>query len=163
MSDLVDTIIGQWRDVRPDLDTEPISVVGRVLRLASLVRKATEEVLAESGLNRPEFDLLCAVRRGGDTMTPSRISREELSSGAAVTKRLERLTDLGLVVRERSNRDRRVTHIRLTEHGRSTVDTLLPKQIDAERAVLADLTDRQRAHLANLLSTALATAEHRAS
>lgn len=159
MSDLVDTIVEQWRDVRPDLDTEPIAVVGRVLRLASLVRRATETVLAESGLNRPEFDLLSAVRRGGDTMTPGRLSREELSSGAAVTKRLERLTALGLLVRERSDRDRRVAHVRLTETGRSTVDELLPRLIDAERAVLGDLTASERSELADLLSTALATAE----
>lgn len=163
MSDLVDKIVDQWRDVRPDLDTDVIAIVGRILRLGSLVRRSTEEVLAESGLTRPEFDVLCAVRRGGDTMTPGRISREELSSGAAVTKRIERLTELGLVVRERSERDRRVTHVRLTDHGRSTVDELLPRQLEAERVVLTDLTQRQRTQLAALLSTALSSAEGRAT
>ncbi|MFD2397745.1 MarR family winged helix-turn-helix transcriptional regulator [Prauserella oleivorans] len=125
MSDLVDKIISQWAEVHPELDTSGLAVVGRVLRLASLIRRGTEDVLAEYELTRPEFDVLCAVRRNG-ALTPGQITREMLSSGAAVTKRVDRLARMGLLVRERSTRDRRVAHIRLTDQGQNMLDELLP-------------------------------------
>ncbi|MFC4005110.1 MarR family winged helix-turn-helix transcriptional regulator [Prauserella oleivorans] len=160
MSDLVDKIISQWAEVHPELDTSGLAVVGRVLRLASLIRRGTEDVLAEYELTRPEFDVLCAVRRNG-ALTPGQITREMLSSGAAVTKRVDRLARMGLLVRERSTRDRRVAHIRLTDQGQNMLDELLPRHLAAENAMLAELTDDERARLARLLSTMLATAEGR--
>ncbi|MDQ0378033.1 MarR family winged helix-turn-helix transcriptional regulator [Amycolatopsis thermophila] len=158
MSDLVDRVRRQWQDVHPDLDTSGMAVVGRVLRLASLIRRATDDLLLAHDLNRPEFDVLCALRRN-EVLNPGQISREMLSSGAAITKRLDRLERLGLVSRTASERDRRVVQVRLTERGVELIDELLPEHLDGEKVALANLSSAEQDELAGLLKVMLETLE----
>ncbi|WP_312871536.1 MarR family winged helix-turn-helix transcriptional regulator [Amycolatopsis acididurans] len=158
MSDLIDRVRRQWGEVRPELDTTGMAVIGRVLRLASLIRRDTDDLLAGHELTRAEFDVLCALRRNG-VLNPGQISREMLSSGAAITKRLDRLARLDLISRASSERDRRVVQVRLTDKGVALIDELLPKQLEAERAALANLPDAERAQLASLLGVVLQTVE----
>ena len=158
MSDLIDRIRRQWGQVRPELDTSGTAVIGRVVRLASLIRRDTDDLLARAELTRTEFDVLCAVRRNG-VLNPGQLSREMLASGAAITKRLDRLSRLDLVSRSASARDRRVVLVRLTDKGRAVVDELLPSQLEAERAALANLSEADRARLASLLAAMLQTLE----
>lgn len=156
MSDLIDRARRQWGEMWPELDTSAMAVTGRVLRLASLIRRGLDELLAGYDLNRAEFELLCALRRSG-VLNPGQISREMLASGAAITKRLDRLARLGLVFRTASERDRRVIQVRLTDHGVALIDQLLPRQMEAEKAVLANLSRNEHDQLAGLLSTVLRT------
>ncbi|WP_027935608.1 MarR family winged helix-turn-helix transcriptional regulator [Amycolatopsis sp. ATCC 39116] len=158
MSDLVDRVRRQWLDVHPGLDTTGMAVVGRVLRLASLIRRATDDLLLANDLNRAEFDVLCALRRN-EVLNPGQISREMLSSGAAITKRLDRLERLGLVSRTASERDRRVVQVRLTERGVALIDELLPAHLEGEKAALANLQPEQQEELARLLKVMLETVE----
>ncbi|KAA9166936.1 MarR family transcriptional regulator [Amycolatopsis acidicola] len=152
----------QWGEVRPEVDTSAMAVVGRVLRLASLIRRDTDDLLAGHELNRAEFDVLSALRRNG-VLNPGQISREMLSSGAAITKRLDRLTKMGLVSRAASARDRRVVQVRLTDKGVALIDDLLPRQLRAELNALDDLSDTERAELAELLGRVLQTVEGKSS
>ncbi|WAL65461.1 MarR family transcriptional regulator [Amycolatopsis cynarae] len=158
MSDLIDRARGQWREVRPELDTSGMAVIGRVLRLASLIRRGTDDLLAGHELTRGEFDVLCALRRNG-VLNPGQISREMLSSGAAITKRLDRLARLGLISRTASERDRRVVQVRLTPEAETLIDDLLPRQLETERAALEDLSETERTELAALLGKVLHTVE----
>ncbi|WP_432053852.1 MarR family winged helix-turn-helix transcriptional regulator [Streptomyces sp. bgisy022] len=136
--DTVAAVVRQWRAVHPDLDTGPMEVIGRINRCAALLQQAEDAPLRREGLTRPEFDLLGALRRTGRELTPGDLARETFSSGAAVTKRLKQLTERGLVERRGDTRDRRVTHVRLTEPGRDLVDGILPVQLAYESAVLSE-------------------------
>jgi DNA-binding MarR family transcriptional regulator len=102
--------------------------------------------------------VLCALRRN-TVLNPGQISREMLSSGAAITKRLDRLARMGLVSRTASERDRRVVQVRLTDKGVTLIDELLPRQLEAERAALENLSEPERSALAGLLGTVLQTVE----
>ncbi|WP_236790183.1 MarR family winged helix-turn-helix transcriptional regulator [Amycolatopsis sp. GM8] len=158
MSDLIDRAQRQWGEVRPELDTSGMVVIGRVLRLASLIRRETDDLLAGHELTKAEFDVLCALRRNA-VLNPGQLSREMLSSGAAITKRLDRLARMDLVSRTASERDRRVVHVRLTDKGTVLIDELLPRQFESERAALDNLSDPERSELAGLLGTVLQTIE----
>jgi DNA-binding MarR family transcriptional regulator len=155
MADLVDKIQAQWRSIRPEVDTSPIAVAGRVLRCATLLLRASEELLATYGLSRPEFDVLSALRRADGQATPGQLSREMLSSGAATTKRLSRLEEAGLVRRTGDSRDKRVIHLALTPAGRQLIDRILPAHIAVERDLLAVLDPAAQEQLAALLATLL--------
>lgn len=159
--DTVAAVVRQWRTVHPDLDTAPMEIIGRINRCAALLQQAEDAPLRRAGLSRPEFDLLGALRRTGDELTPSELARETFSSGAAVTKRLKQLTERGLVERRGDTRDRRVAHLRLTDTGRELVDGVLPDQLAYERAVLAGLETGERDELAGLLGDLLGRLEGR--
>ncbi|MGV9561368.1 MarR family winged helix-turn-helix transcriptional regulator [Streptomyces sp. NPDC003480] len=160
-SDTVAAVVRQWHAVRPDIDTAPMEIIGRVNRCAALLQQAEDAPLRRAGLTRPEFDVLGTLRRTGHELTPGEIARETFSSGAAVTKRLKQLTERGLVERRGDTRDRRVAHVRLTEAGRDLVDAILPEQLTYETAVLSGLDDQEQSQLAAILGELLAQLEGR--
>ncbi|WP_405946342.1 MarR family transcriptional regulator [Streptomyces prunicolor] len=159
--DTVAAVVGQWQTVHPDLDTGPMEIIGRINRCAALLQQAEDAPLRRAGLSRPEFDLLGALRRTGRELTPSELTRETFSSGAAVTKRLKLLTERGLVERRGDTRDRRVAHVRLTDAGRDLVDAILPEQLAYETTVLAGLDTPGQGELASLLGELLVQLEGR--
>jgi DNA-binding MarR family transcriptional regulator len=68
-----------------------------------------------------------------------------------MTNRIDRLTKKGLVQRLPDPDDRRGVLVRLTEGGRDRADEALAGLLDHERALLAELSARQRDELAGLL------------
>lgn len=159
--DTVAAVVRQWRAVRPDLDTGPMEVIGRINRCAALLQQAEDAPLRRAGLTRPEFDLLGALRRAGEELTPGRLARETFSSGAAVTKRLRQLGERGLVERRTDPRDRRVAHVRLADSGRELLDGLMPDQLAYETDVLAGVGGPRLDELATLLGALLGQLEER--
>lgn len=161
MEDIVAQVMRQWQRVHPGLDTAPMAVIGRLNRCFLLIQQAADAPLREHGLTRPEFDVLGALRRLDRELTPSQIARETFASGAAVTKRLRLLEERGLVARRPDDRDGRVSHLSLTEHGRTLIDQMLPEQVDYDASLLAGLTVERQRELAELLSELLLLLEGR--
>ncbi|WP_067186788.1 MarR family winged helix-turn-helix transcriptional regulator [Microtetraspora niveoalba] len=161
MEDVVAGVVRQWQRERPDLDLGPMALIGRLNRCSALLRQASDALLGEEGLTRPEFDILAALRRVGGELTPSRLARETFASGAAVTKRVKVLERDGLVARRADDRDRRVFHLSLTGRGRELVDRLLPEQLALEAALLSGLAAERRDELAAALGELLVTLEGR--
>ncbi|GAA1928407.1 MarR family transcriptional regulator [Streptomyces durmitorensis] len=159
--DTVAAVVRQWQAVRPDIDTGPMEVIGRINRCAALLQQAEDAPLRRVGLTRPEFDLLGALRRTGHELTPGELARETFSSGAAVTKRLKQLQERDLVDRRADTRDRRVSHVGLTATGRELVDSILPDQLAYETVVLAGLDENGQGQLSDLLGELLAQLEGR--
>jgi DNA-binding MarR family transcriptional regulator len=73
-----------------------------------------------------------------------------------MTNRVDRLSSRGLVERHPDPDDRRGVIVRLTTDGRETVDAAFAALLEAERALLEDLPERDRTRLAGLLRTLLA-------
>ncbi|WP_017591724.1 MarR family winged helix-turn-helix transcriptional regulator [Nocardiopsis potens] len=156
MGDAVARFRDSWAERRPDLDLSSMEVMGRVLRLAALMNQATEEGLAGSGVSRPEFEVLAALRRASPSgLRPGRLTRETISSGAATTKRLIRLEQAGLIARTPSERDRREVDVRLTEAGAALIDRLFAEQLEREAGILAPLPPAEREALAAALAAVL--------
>ena len=63
-ADTVDRIVGQWQAVRPDLDSSPIEVIGRVSRLSRLIDRRLAENFARFDLENWMYDVLATLRRG---------------------------------------------------------------------------------------------------
>ncbi|KZM70566.1 MarR family winged helix-turn-helix transcriptional regulator [Nocardia terpenica] len=159
--DAVAGVLRQWADTHPNLDLGPIAILGRLNRCAALLQRVTDAPLGRENLSRPEFDILCALRRVGGELTPGRLARETFASPAAVTKRVRGLEDRGLVTRRSDRRDRRVTHLGITDTGRTLIDRLLPQQLSYEHALLSGLPEPERDNLARILSDLLLMLEGR--
>ncbi len=151
----------RWKEIRPELDTESFLSIGRIIRIASYVTVVTDEVVGQHGLNRGEFELLAAVRRSGKNCRATELSVMTKSSGAAITKRLDRLTMQGLITREVLPRDRRVVLVNLTNEGRLLIDELVPAVLDAEKKLLSDFDETEIAELQRLSAKLLNAVEPR--
>ena len=105
---------------RPELDTGGLAVVGRVLVLAKLLERSVTRALKPLGLSLSAFDMLAMIRRHGEPlrMTPAELARATMLTSGAMTNRIDRLEERGLVRREPDPFDGRSIHVVLTEEGR---------------------------------------------
>ena len=159
MTDPVARIASQWRERLPDLDTGPLLVVGRIQRLATRWDGLLRSPFAEVGLASGDFDVLAALRRAGEALTPAQLAAEMLVTAGAVTKRVDRLLAAGLVSRSRSTSDGRGRLIQLTAKGRRLTDRLIGKHMGNEARLLTALDPSEQQALASLLSRLLLDVE----
>lgn len=151
--DFVDSILGQWKSERPDLDASPMGVLGRVTRLESHLDRAVSEEFARHGLARGEFDVLAALRRSGPPfrLNPKVLSGRLMLSSGAMTNRLDQLEKRGLTRRMPDPSDRRALLIELTKEGRETIDEVVTAHVHNLATLLEPLTKGERRQLAELL------------
>ena len=151
--DGVDLILEQWRRERPELDSSPIGVIGRVSRLARELEQRLEPVYREHGLEPGWHDVLATLRRSGPPyqLRPSEFASTLMLTSSGTTKRLDRLEQAGLITRAPDPDDRRGTLITLTAAGRELIDSVTEAHLDNERRLLSALTDEEQRRLADLL------------
>lgn len=151
--DEVDQLVAAWRRERPDLDVAPMEVLSRVSRLARHLDRERGVAFAAHGLESWEFDVLAALRRAGAPyqLTPGQLVRETMVTSGTMTNRVDRLVARGLVGRAERPEDRRGVMVSLTATGRERVDAALADLLDAERAILAALSDHECRTLAGAL------------
>lgn len=147
--DHVDLIQEQWRRERPDLDPSPQGVIGRIHRLAVALTAEITAVYARFGLSEAEFDLLAALRRAG---APFELPAGELADHTMVTtggltKRVDRLSERGLVIRVDADDDRRRRLVRLTSSGREVIDRAVTAHLANEHRLLALISDTDAASM----------------
>jgi DNA-binding MarR family transcriptional regulator len=151
--DGVDLILEQWRRERPELDSSPIGVIGRVSRLARELEQRLEPVYRQHSLEPGWHDVLATLRRSGAPyrLRPSEFTNALMLTSSGTTKRLDRLEQAGLITRAADPSDRRGTLITLTDAGRSLIDAVTEAHLENERRLLSALTDSEQRRLADLL------------
>jgi len=156
--DHVARIQRQWTRERPDLDTRPIGVIGRLHRLAGFLTEELCVVYRRHGLGEGEFDVLAALRRAGEPFeyAPGELARFTMVTTGAMTKRIDRLEQDGLVTRRPSTSDGRGRVVALTTAGRDLIDAAFAEHMRNERRLLDALTPHQADTLETLLATWLA-------
>lgn len=153
--DQVDLFLQQWAQERPDLDPSPLAVVSRVLMLAKWLEQSADRALAPFGLSLWQFDVLAALRRSGPPfrLSPTQLMQLVTLTSGAMTNRIDRLEELGLVARERDPDDRRGVLIGLTAEGRKLVDAAIPVRLEDARRNLAAFSKTEQKELCGLLRT----------
>jgi DNA-binding MarR family transcriptional regulator len=157
----VDNVIAQWADERPDLDTRPFAIVGRIGRAGHLLDAAVEAKLGQHGLSRWSWDVLAALRRSGPPyrLTPSALYRSLMRTSGAVSNRLKRLEQQRLVRRVPDPADGRGVLVELTPAGKRLVDSVIAEHLENERRLVAGLSRAEQRELGNLLRKLLLTLE----
>ena len=150
-TDHVDQLLGQWARQRPDLDCSPMGVFGRVARMAAIAGREINDELKECGLLGSDFDILATLRRADEPLTPTALYQCAMLTSGAMTARLDKLEQRGLIRREASPDDRRSLLVCLTEPGRELVDHAVEQHVANERRLLAPLSLAEQEQLAALL------------
>jgi DNA-binding MarR family transcriptional regulator len=159
--DALDRIVEEWRQVHPNLDPSPLAVLGRLQRLAGLVRSRVDAILKPYGLAWELLDVLGTLRRAGPPFqrTPTALYRACMLSSGAMTNRIDRLEGAGLVSRVPDPEDRRGILVGLTARGLEVVDEVIATVWATQAQLVASLTETEREHLSTLLRTLLLTLE----
>ena len=156
--DVVDRLIEQWRQARPDLDPSPLEVVGRVLVLAQHLERSVEGALERNKLTLGQFDILATLRRHGKKggLTPTRLLESVVLSSGGMTARLDALAEAGYVSRKPNPEDRRMVVVELTSKGRRVIDNATQTRFAEARQSLPPLSAEELTALTGLLRRWLA-------
>jgi DNA-binding MarR family transcriptional regulator len=167
---LADTGKQDYFDLILDKGEEARRPVTRVFRHVMLISRFFNEVIDETAerhdLQRGEYLVLMTLHRNdtGEGMRPTELYRSLLVTSGAVTKRLDRLAELGLVERVSHGGDGRSSPVRLTRKG-----IAVAKAVRKSRNRMHDVADvlgaKDLERLDQLLASYLAaiakiTAEH---
>lgn len=163
--DHVDFIQSQWAKEKPQLDTTPMGIVGRISRISRHLDQHLQKNYTKFGLNGGEFDVLASLRRSGSPyqLTPTQLFNALMLSSGAMTNRLDRLEEVGLIKRAPNPNDRRGILVTLTKEGLTLMDEAYPAHIANEQQMLAALTEDEKEAITALLRKLLLSFEEASS
>jgi DNA-binding MarR family transcriptional regulator len=152
-TDHVHGVVEQWNRVRPDVDVSGMAVIGRITRLEKLIRPRLDVVFAQHNLQIWEFDVLATLVRDGapHQLTPGALLESMMITSGAMTNRIDRLEERGLVKRIANPDDGRQVLVALTKKGQKTLDAALVDHAANELDILAGLDEHQKRQLEDLL------------
>jgi len=152
--DHVDGILEQWSRERPDLDVEPMGLIGRVKRLAGQLLGEMETTFAEHGLNHASFDVLATLRRAGSPyrLSPGELIASTMVTSGTMTNRIDQLVKTGLVERIRNPDDGRSVLVALTDAGFQLIDPAVTDHVATQHRLTEGLSPREFTQLNRLLS-----------
>ncbi|MFC4257294.1 MarR family transcriptional regulator [Altererythrobacter xixiisoli] len=150
----------QWARERPDLETGPMVLLGRLAEAGlAIARDRVNPLFAEHGVQPGEFDVLATLRRSGApyALTPTALYESAMISSGSMTNRIDGLERAGLVERRPNPADRRGTLVALTDAGRQLIDRMIDRHVANQQAIVSGLDAEEQATLSRLLAQLLAS------
>lgn len=152
-NDIIDTLIHEWKQERPELDASAMQVVGRILKLGKLLEKRAGKALHDSGIYYTDLDVLATLRRSGKPYerTPKELMQSVLITSGAMTALLDRLTKLELIYRAPDPTDGRIKRAGLTKKGVQVIDKAIEKRFAEADNAIESLNTNEKDQLSLLL------------
>jgi len=159
--DIIDQLQEDWSEERPDLDSEAMGVVLRIQALEKILGDQVSERLRDHGLQWWQYDVLSALRRQGKPyrMAATELAEASMLTSGAMTNRIDRLEQKGLVRRLHDPADRRRVLVELTAEGVERVENATKARFEIAAAAVSGLDRRSRRQLSNLLRSLLLAQE----
>jgi DNA-binding MarR family transcriptional regulator len=150
--DSIDAWIDEMEDI-PGLDLEVEGIVDRLQFLNKRIKRMLDDTLAEFGLNIGEWSVLGKLWQAGAPYrrSPGYLAKRAGLTTGAMTNRLDRLEEEGLVRRLPDHDDRRGVLVELTPKGRELWERAVGAQAAKERFVASALSATERKQLNALL------------
>ena len=118
---------------------------------SSLYNSKEVEVFKKYGILAQHFNVMRIVRGvHPDSVSPGKILEVMLDSGRDLTRLVDKLVKLGLLIRSTCPYNRRRVDINITEEGLALTDKI-GKDVDVFLDSLDTLTDKESEQLSNLL------------
>jgi len=146
-------IADAWRRELPGVPVGSISVLTALWRTAKLFADERHRSLLRLGMDAATLDLLSTLRRAGEPYElPTRELAERcLVTAGAVSQRVARAEDDGLVTRRPAPGGGRAVLVRLTAVGHERLLPVVAALLEHEENLLAHLDPSDRERLASLL------------
>lgn len=137
-------IADAWRRTLPGVPTDSIMLITPLWRAAKLLADSRRRFLAEIGMEAATLDLLSTLRRSGGTLSTRELAEQCLVSAGAISQRVARAEDEGLVTRRNAGSRHRQTLVSLTGEGTALIDRTVTALLEHEEALVRDAPERER-------------------
>ncbi|MEM6999150.1 MAG: MarR family transcriptional regulator [Pseudomonadota bacterium] len=161
-ADFIDQLIADWQRELPDVDPEPMALVGRIILLGRALEQRINERLKHHGLIYTDFDVLATLRRSGAPYqaTPTELRQSILLTSGAMTAALDRLERRRLLNRIPSPQDRRSMSAQLTKRGVKLAERLVALRFEEAAEVIALLPREQQSQSVRAMKLLLGRLQH---
>lgn len=150
-------IRAQWAKQRPDIDTEPMALIGRIIRLSAHLSAEMTKTFAKHGLNAASFDVLATLLRSGEphALSPNDLLATMMVTSGTMTNRVDQLEKEGLVARIQNPNDKRSVLVQLTSIGREKINAAVTEHVDTQKSLIEAFPEEARTTLNELLQNYL--------
>lgn len=150
-------IRAQWAKQRPDLSTEPMELIGQLIRVSTYLSGEMTATFSRHGINAASFDVLATLLRSGPphSLSPNQLLETMMVTSGTMTNRIDQLVKENLVERIQNPQDKRSVLISLTEKGLRLIDEAVTDHVNTQARLVAPLSDKEFADLNNLLRSYL--------
>ena len=147
-------IAAAWQRELPGVRTESIEIITPLWRIAKVLADDRRRTLAALGVDPSTLDLLSVIRRSGPPyeLTTREITRRTLITAGAVSQRIARAEQAGLVERAPSPVSRRAVSVRLTDAGHALIEATVRHLLEHEADLINPLDAAERSVLNALLT-----------
>lgn len=156
-NDLIDALILEWKQEKPELDSSAMAVVGRILKLSKILEKTASKALSDYNIHYTDLDVLATIRRSGKPyqLTPSKLMQSVLITSGAMTALLKRLEKLDLIYRAANLDDGRIKLVGLTKQGVKVIDKAIETRFNEASTSIKSLSYSDKTTLSTLLKKLL--------
>lgn len=151
--DDIDKKIEQWRSQMPQLDTRPMAITSRVLRISKYMNDELTKSFCEYELTNAGFDVLATLLRSGPphTLSPNQLLEQMLITSGTMTSRIDMLEKRQLVKRQANKIDKRSVDVSLTPKGLSLIEEVIIEHTESQRKLVSFFSSEEQAQFENLL------------
>jgi DNA-binding MarR family transcriptional regulator len=155
--DWVDRMIESWGGELPGIDLDVEGAVERINWISRNIRRRMDETLGDHDLSFEEWGLLGHLKLSGPpyASTPGKLSEKQDLSSGAMTNRLDRLEEDGLIKRVPDPKDRRSLKVELTPKGHKVWLKTVHAQAAKEAVIGAQLSKKELEQFNSLLRKVL--------
>jgi DNA-binding MarR family transcriptional regulator len=161
--DSIDRFVEGAVQIFPTLEPEVEAAVDRIARITKYLDRLTDRTVGVFGINTGEFRLLLLMHRQapGTRLSAGALAERLNLSSSAMTNRLDRLEERGLITRERDPEDRRSVLASITPQGEDVVSQAVEQQAKKESDFLGTLKPEEQRRLNALLRSLILEIEDR--
>lgn len=153
----IEDIRAQWAKQRPDIDTVPMGLIGRVVRLSALYSEEMSKTFAKHGLSAAGFDVLATLLRSGPphALSPNQLIATMMVTSGTMTNRIDQLEKDGFVERVPNSEDKRSVLVQLTKSGIRKIDAAVTDHVVVQKRLVEGLSELDRSELNTILDKCL--------
>lgn len=158
--DQADDIVEYWCQQNPGVDMTTKGLALRIRRVSHHLERALRRELAAIDMEMWEFEVLLPLHKAnGQRCSVGDLVRDSQVTAGAITNRVGRLEERGLVSRDVDLSDRRQVVVSLTAEGRARAAQMLATKVQAEQRVFGSLDRATQERILGDLRTLLVTLE----
>lgn len=151
--DEIDKKIEQWLSQMPQLDTQPMAITSRLLRISKYMNDQLSSSFDQYEISSAGFDVLATLLRSGPphTLSPNQLLEQMLITSGTMTSRIDLLEKRQLVKRQVNKTDKRGVDVSLTPKGLILIEEMIIKHTEHQRKLVSVFSDEEQAQIEQLL------------
>jgi DNA-binding MarR family transcriptional regulator len=151
--DEIEKKIEQWSIQMPELDTDPMAITSRVLRISKHMSDELTKSFRDYELTNAGFDVLATLLRMGPphALSPNQLIEQMLITSGTMTSRIDLLERKDLVKRTTNIKDKRSVSVSLTAKGLSLIEQVIIEHAESQRKLVSYFSQKEQEQFKKLL------------